>query len=130
MKNYLEQSREFFSKDLYATKSSGVVIDEVRPGYARCSMKITDNHHNAGGFVMGGAIFTLADFTFAVASNCDNPLTVSLSSTINFISPAQTPLLTAEASAVKDGRNICFYRVEVKDVSGKLIACVEACGYR
>ena len=32
-------------------------------------MKIEPRHRNAAGIIMGGAIFTLADFAFAVASN-------------------------------------------------------------
>ena len=37
---------------------------------------------------MGGAIFTLADFAFAVAANCcDQPLTVSISSQITYLAP-------------------------------------------
>lgn len=55
----LEEAREFFSGDFYATKSTGIVIDEVGNHYARCSMEITRNHQNSYGGVMGGANFTL-----------------------------------------------------------------------
>ena len=65
----LERAREVFSKDLYATKLSGVIIEEVKDNYALCSMELTDDHKNAYGGIMGGAIYTLADFAFAVASN-------------------------------------------------------------
>ena len=41
----LEKAREFFGGDFYATKATGIVIDEVGDHYARCSMEITRNHH-------------------------------------------------------------------------------------
>ena len=45
-------------------------------------MEIKDFHKNALDGVQGGAIFTLADFAFAVASNQDGAATVSLSNNI------------------------------------------------
>ena len=62
----LEKAREFFGKDTYAIVTSGIQIEQVGEHYSKCSMKLTDIHRNAYGGVMGGAIFTLADFTFAV----------------------------------------------------------------
>ena len=56
----LEEAREFFSKDYFATKATGIIITEVGDHYARCSLTITRDHQNAYGGVMGGAIFTLA----------------------------------------------------------------------
>ena len=48
----LEEAREFFGGDLYATETTGIIIEEVGEHYARCSMEITplplrqisDNH--------------------------------------------------------------------------------------
>ena len=82
----LEYLREFFKDDIFATKMLGAKIEEARDDYAKCSFKIDSNHMNAKGIVMGGAIFTLADFTFAVATNQHeeyNTLSIKL---LNFIS--------------------------------------------
>ena len=97
-KTDLEKAREFFSGDLFATKASGIVIDEVGEHYARCSMEITRNHQNAYGGVMGGATFTLADYTFAVASNFNQPQTVSVTSQINFTGMAPTFIIILKKS--------------------------------
>ena len=64
----LEQIREFFAKDRFAT-DNGATIEEVDDGYAKCSLEIQPHHLNAANTVMGGAIFTLADFAFAGASD-------------------------------------------------------------
>ena len=69
----LQRAREFFQNDKYATKATGIVIEHVEENYAKCSLKIGDDHKNALGNVMGGVCFTLADFVFAVATNFDKP---------------------------------------------------------
>ena len=126
----IEKAREFFYKDLYATKTSGIQIDEVGEHYSKCSMKITDNHKNAYGGVMGGAIFTLADFAFAVASNFNAPQTVSVTSQINFIGMAKGQCLIAEAKVIKDGRTTCLYDIFITDELGTKIAYVTVNGMK
>ena len=64
----VESAREFFYKDKYAVMT-GVTLDELTEDEAICSLEITDDHRNAYGGVMGGVMFTLADFAFAVLSN-------------------------------------------------------------
>lgn len=118
----LEKARDFFSHDIYATETSGIVIDEVGEHYAKCSMEITDAHKNAYGGVMGGAIFTLADFTCAIAANLNAPQTVSVSSTINFIGMAKGKKLISESSLVKDGRSTCVYEIMISDELGTKVA--------
>ncbi len=125
----LEEAREMFSKDLYATKLSGITIEEVGENYAKCAMKLTDDHKNAYGGIMGGAIYTLADLAFAVASNFDAPAsTVSLVGQATFLSMTKGSILYAETELVKDGRTNCFYNVKVYDDLGRDIAVVSFTG--
>ena len=72
----IESAREFFYKDKFAV-DTGITLDELSEDHAICSLKLTDNHRNAYGGVMGGVIFTLADFAFAVLSNQIHQLTVA-----------------------------------------------------
>ena len=121
----IAEAREEFSHDLYATKLSGAEIEEIGENFARCSMKLTENHRNAYGGIMGGAIYTLADFAFAVASNFDKEMaTVSVVGQASFMSASKGTVLYAEARLLKDGRNTCFYEVNVTDDLDKLIAVV------
>ena len=126
----LEKARDFFYKDLYATKLSGIQIDEVSEHYAKCTMKITENHKNAYGGVMGGAIFTLADFTFAVASNFNAPQTVSVTSQINYTGMAKGNELIAEAKVIKDGRSTCLYEIIITDDKETQVAFVTITGMK
>ncbi len=125
----LEEARKIFSKDLYATEQSGIEIDEIGKDYAKCSMKLTKQHKNAYGGVMGGAIYTLADFTFAVASNYEKEqATVSLVGQANFMSAPKGDILYASAQLLKDGNRNCFFEVTVTDNLEKQIAVVTFTG--
>ena len=125
----LEEVRQIFAADRYATDASGIVIEEVGQDYAKCSMKLTDIHRNAFGGVMGGAIYTLADFTFAVASNFDKEkLTASLVGNATFLAMSRGSVLYGESQLIKDGRQNCFYNIRVYDDLGKDIATVAFTG--
>lgn len=106
----LEEAREFFKGDKFACECLGAVIEEVGDGYSRISMKVEDSHRAAHGGVMGGALFTLADFAFAVACNTPDSLTVTATSNINFLSGAKTDKLTAECRRIRNGRRVLFLR--------------------
>ncbi|MBR2667375.1 MAG: PaaI family thioesterase [Oscillospiraceae bacterium] len=126
---HLEYARELFQKDLYATECTGAVIEAAEPGHAVCTLRVEKKHQNAGGVVMGGAIFTLADFAFAVAANMDRLPTVAQSAQIAFLSPGRGRMLRAEAICVKRGRTTAFFRTDVTDEEGNLVASVTTNGY-
>lgn len=124
----LEKAREFFKNDIFATSTSGIVIEEVGDKNAKCSMKIDNRHVNARGTVMGGAIYTLADFTFAVAANYPNPGTVSVVGQISYLGVAKGDVLYSESHLIKDGRSNCFYNIEITDNLGNKVANVSMNG--
>jgi acyl-CoA thioesterase len=125
----IEDAREFFSGDLFATRN-GMVIDEIGDDGCVCSMEIRDDHRNALGGVMGGVIFTLADFAFAVSSNDGEKTTVALESKINFLRGTEGRKLTARSSCVKDGGKTSVYSITVTDEKGREIALFTGTGYR
>lgn len=118
----LEQIEELFSNDKFATQAAGCRILEARRGHAVCEMPLDDIHRNAVGAVMGGAIFTLADFALAIASNVGEPGTVSVSNTIEFVSSVKGSVLTATCDVDKTGRKLGFYTVTIEDDTGRLVA--------
>lgn len=120
-----KETIELFQNDRFATEN-GAVIEEVDDHYAKCSLRIESRHRNAMGAVMGGVYFTLADFALAVASNWQKMGNVSLNSEITYLAAAKGDRLTAEAWCVKNGRTTGYYRIEVKDGLGNLVAAVTA----
>ena len=118
--------RAFFAQDRFATEVCGATIVSASRGHAVCEMTLDGIHMNAMGAVMGGAIFTLADFALAIACSVGEPPTVAVSNTIDFINPAHGNKLIAECVTEKSGRSIGFYTVEVKDDKGTLVARMSA----
>ena len=49
--------QEFFKKDLFAGKT-GVELIEIKEGYSKARLVITEEHLNAGHRTQGGALFT------------------------------------------------------------------------
>ena len=125
----LNQLKEKFIHDLFVADGLGAVIEEASYGYARCSMEIQPRHCNALGIPMGGAVFTLADFAFAVAANQEGRDVVTQASQVTFLKAARGKYLTAEARPVKDGKRVCFYEVKVTDDLGTEVAFVTVNGY-
>ena len=127
----LEQIRATFAADRFATDAAGCEIRLAEPGHAICAMKLQPHHRNAAGTPQGGAIFTLADFAFAVAVNAfAENVTVSLQHDITFLSPAKGSDVLAEATCVRAGRSTCFYTVTVTDDLGATVANMTVNGFR
>ena len=125
----IEAARVFFSGDRYATES-GIRIDQLDSGNAECSFEITEHHRNADGGVMGGAIFTLIDFAFAVASTSVHHPTLAQQVSVNFLNRPKGKKLSAKAECRKDGRSSCVYNVNVTDETGRDIATALITGYK
>ena len=127
--NSLEEAQKFFENDTFATKN-GMKIESINEDGCVCSMDITKDHRNAYGGIMGGVIFTLGDFAFAVASNNVHTPTVALNVNINFLSSSKGTHLTATAKCVKSGRTTGVYNVMITDEYGKEVAMFIGTGYK
>ncbi len=124
-----DKIKEVFQRDRFA-KLVGIKIEEVSEGRARVSLKIEEHHLNGVDLVHGGAIFTLADFAFAVASNSHGRVAVGINATISYISPARGGVLFAEAREVSRNPKLGVYEVTVTDIEGKTIALFQGMVYR
>ena len=126
----LKLANERFGKDLYATQTTGIEIVEANVHYAKCKLQVDARHRNAMGVVMGGAIYTLADFAFAIAANMDELDTVSLTSNVAFVSQPKGDTLFAEAKPVKEGGRMCYYEINVTDNQENIVARVNISGLK
>lgn len=126
----LEDVRALFAHDLFATEMCGCRVIEASRGHAVCAFDIADTHLNAQGGVMGGAIFTLADFALAIGCNIGEEPTVAVSNSIEFMSAAKGRTLIATCNVDKSGRSLGFYTVDVVDDLGTPVARMTATCFR
>lgn len=106
-----------------AVRALGIVLDEIRPGYARMSMTVRADMLNSHRTLHGGYSFLLADATFAYACNSYNAPTVAAGCDIVYPAPGREgDRLTAVAEERhRRGRN-GVYDVTVSNQTGEVIA--------
>ena len=126
----IEEVRALFANDRFATEACRCRVIEASRGHAVCAFDIAPAHLNAQGHVMGGAIFTLADFALAIACNMGEEPTVAVSNSIEYLNATKGSTLTATCNADKSGRSLGFYTVDVTDDLGTSIARMTATCFR
>ena len=125
----MQEIKTFFAEhDLFA-RYVGIELLEVDPGMARARMKIEPHHFNGAGTVHGGAIFTLADFVFAVASNSHGTMAMGINTSISYVKAALGGTLYAEAEEQSRNHKLATYTVNVIDDSGDLVALFQGMVY-
>jgi acyl-CoA thioesterase len=85
-------------------------------------MTVTEKHLNGVNIIQGGALFTLADFAFAAASNSNGRIAVAANATINFFKGVSSGKLTAKAKEHSSGKTLATYIVDITDEEGNKIA--------
>ncbi len=124
-----DTARTIFCRDRYAA-ICGVEIIEAGKGYCKARLVIEDKHLNAANVVQGGAIFTLADLAFAVASNSHGQLALAINVNISFLSSKATGTLYATATEVNEPKRIGAYDVLITDEKEEIIARFNGLVYR
>jgi acyl-CoA thioesterase len=126
---------ELAGKTMYerdpASQALGMRLDEIRPGYARMSMRVRPDMLNGHATCHGGYIFMLADSAFAFACNSHNFNTVGAGCTIDYLAPGREgELLTAEAVEQALQGKTGVYDVTVTNEEGRIVALFRGKSHR
>jgi len=125
-----EKMREQVSRDPFAGLL-GIELLDLAPGYCRAAMRLGPQMVNFQGNPHGGAIFSLADYTFGAACNAHGEPAVALSVTIQFLATvAASTRLVAEAREQRQGRRAGFYTMTVTAEDGTVVATCQAIALR
>lgn len=122
-------AREIVAKDPMAT-FLGIRLEEIRRAYARLSVVIKPEYLNALDRAHGMILSAMIDQAAAVAANSmeDDVLLVELK--INYLAAASAgERITAEAKPIDIKKSLSLWVVDVRNVSGSLIATGQALGY-
>jgi acyl-CoA thioesterase len=118
-----ERIAKVIEREDRVSRSLGMQLTAVRPGYARMSMRVTEDMVNGQKVCHGGVIFTLADSSFGFACNTHNQRALAASCSIDFLAPAQLgDELAAEAHEVARAGRSAVYDVRVTNQREELIA--------
>jgi acyl-CoA thioesterase len=114
-----------------ASQKLGMTLDEIRPGYARMSMRVREDMLNGHGTCHGGYIFMLADSAFAFACNSHNFNTVGAGCSIDYLSPGREgDILSAEAQEQALSGKTGVYDVVVSNQEGRKVALFRGKSHR
>ena len=96
---------------------------ELKPGYAKVSMRVGPKHLNFNGLIFGGIIMAVADEAFAYATNSLIQPSYASQVNIHFLEgPAVNDELIAECRVLRSGRRVGISKIQVTNQDGKLIA--------
>ena len=127
--NDLKEAKEYFTNDRFATLN-GMKLDELDESHSLCSLVLDDRHKNANGGIMGGVLFTLADFAFAALVNNIHRPTVAQQVSINFLNAPKGKTLFAKAEIIKNGKTTSVVSVSVYDDLSRDVALFTGTGYK
>lgn len=90
-----------------ASQHLGITVDDHGPGWAQCSMTVTEIMTNGHDITHGGYVFLFADTTFAMACNYPGSITVASGGDIDFLKPTYLgdELVARGHEVVKQGRS-------------------------
>ncbi len=126
----MEKIKKFFASEDKFAIHNGIELLDAAPGWAKVSMKIAPYHMNGARTVHGGAIFTLADFAFAVASNSHGKLSMGINTSVSFVKSATKGTLYAEAQEQAINPKLASYHVHITDDNNEVIALFQGMVYR
>jgi acyl-CoA thioesterase len=135
MHNNPQALAELAGKTMYdndpASRSLGMLLAEIRPGYARMTMPVRADMLNGHQTCHGGYIFMLADSAFAFACNSHNHNTVGAGCTIDYLAPGREgDVLTAEATEQALAGKTGVYDIKVQNQEGRTIALFRGKSHR
>jgi len=126
----IERVFEKVRRDPYA-RMLGIEVLEIREGYAKASLTVSEDMLNFHGVAHGGLIASLADVAFAAAGNSRNRKAVALSLNITYRRPVKAgEILVAEAFEESLGNRTALYRIVVRNSRGDLVASCQGLVYR
>jgi acyl-CoA thioesterase len=107
----------------------GIRKVEVRLGFARTEMTVEERHLNGVGILQGGALFTLADFAFALASNSHGPVAVACQADLTWFKPVTSGKLTATAEEISRTRKLSTCLVRITNEEGLSVGLFKGVAY-
>lgn len=126
----MEKLKQFLCENDYFAKHNGIELLEVAPGYAKAQLVVQDYHRNGAKIVHGGAIFTLADFAFAAASNSRGRIAVGINATVVYMEAIRSGILIAEAKESSLNYKLGHYVVNIVNDENSLVATFQGTAYR
>ena len=115
-----ERIQAHLANDRYA-EMLGIQLVAVDDETVTVRLEVDDRHKNFHGGTHGGALFSVADCAFSLASNAYPETAVAIDTHLAITAPTSAgDTLTAVARESSRGRSLATYRVEVTRGDGRI----------
>jgi acyl-CoA thioesterase len=118
----------FLKKDRFA-ELTGMEILTAGDGSATVRLIVKPHHLNAYGSLHGGALFTLADYAFAAASNSRGRVAVGINANISYLKAVTEGEVLGEAKEVSLGNTLSNYTITLYQ-NNEVVALFQGMTYR
>lgn len=117
-----EKLKEFRSTRSPFTCRLGIVVEDIQQGYAKATMRVTEDDTNSYGTVHGGCCYTLADIAAGAACASYGIKSMTASANYSYLGTGcKGDILTAVSKERKQGKHLGVYDVTVKNQEGALL---------
>jgi len=121
MEKNFDKLNQMLSNDRFASHNE-IRLVSVKMGEAVAEMTVSEKHLNGVNIIQGGALFTLADFAFAAASNSHGRIALATNASITFFKGVSSGKLIATATELNPGKTLSNYTVTITNEEGTKIA--------
>lgn len=129
MEHRITKLEQILLNDRFAAHND-IHLVSIGNGEAVAEMTVSEKHLNGVNIIQGGALFTLADFAFAAASNSHGRIAVATNASISFFKGVSSGMLTAFAKELNSGKTLSHYSVDIFDNEGSKIAYFTGTAFR
>ncbi len=129
MEHRIKKLEQILKNDRFAVYND-IRLVSIGIGEAIAEMPVSEKHLNGVNVVQGGALFTLADFAFAAASNSHGRIAVASNASISFFKGISAGKLTAIARELNSGKTLSHYSVDIIDENENKIAYFTGTAFR
>lgn len=121
--DYYVKLRDMRNKENKFAYKNGIVITEIKKGYAVVEMDVTDDDINPFGTVHGGCLFTIADVTGGAAASSYGHVVTTAEADMHYLRPGRNVThLRGVNREIKHGKNLIVNEVMITDQNGTELA--------
>ncbi len=126
----MENLKEMVEEEMFR-KFLNIEVVEIKNGFSKVKLDITQQMTNIYGFTHGGVIFSLADEAFELACNSRGFVEFGLNVNIAYTRGSKVgDTLYAEARFISESKTISTYEIKIFNQHNDIIASCQAMAYK
>lgn len=120
--DFTKIAKDALNKDKGFINNNNYNVIKVEENYCELEGILSESSLNNLGVAHGGYIFGLADTAAGIAAMTNGGNVVTVDSNISYFKPAKGDRIIAKANALKVGKTISVFEVEIQDEKSDMVA--------